>query len=46
MLPEWNPIREMKLDKLAYEWQLLLDFEVLIKELVGEFGEDVLFEII
>lgn len=47
MLPEWNIIREMKMDKLSYEWdQLLLDFETLVGELVTEFGEEALIDII
>lgn len=47
MLPEWNPIREMKLQKLAYEWdEILVEFETLVKELVTEFGENALIDII
>lgn len=47
MLPEWNPIREMKLDKLSYEGdQLLIEFERIITELVEKFGENILSEII
>ena len=47
MLPEWNPIRELKLDKLHFEWQeILVEFETLVQELVTEFWPNALFEII
>jgi hypothetical protein len=47
MLPEWNQIREMKLDKLAYEWdQILIEFEELVQELVIEYWEYALVDII
>lgn len=47
MLPEWNQIREMKLQKLAYEWdEILVEFESLINELVEEFWPNALIDII
>lgn len=40
-------LKDMKLDKLAYEWdQLLIDFETIVGELVTEFGEEALINII
>lgn len=47
MLPEWNPIREMKLQKLSYEWdEIMLQFEDLVQELVTDHWENSLIEII
>lgn len=47
MLPEWHSVREMKMDKLSYEWdQLFYEYETLVGELVTEFGEEALIDII
>lgn len=47
MLPEGNPIREMKLQKLSYEGDdLLLRFETAVQELVDTYGQGVLAYII
>lgn len=47
MLPEWHTVREMKMDKLSYEWdQLFYEYETLVWELVTDFGEEALVNII
>lgn len=47
MLPEWNPIREMKLSKLSYEWQdILVQFETLVQKLVTQYWQSSLVDII